>query len=482
MLCSVWVIEKKMANDVRSNSFHCYLVSDGDGTAQENNTISNFRINLRHPLQFDETVHNRWHVGLTKFSCESQMYNLGPGTETHLLVRLYEDGPILRIEPPSTRVTSAEELVHVLNETIQNFERENSGYFTEEASVTQEIINKKSIASNLLPVQSDTLDKKLSLNERINFYLHTIPTKEATENYPTRKITVRIQGVEDFGMSPMMRKLLGFHRQRKLYAEAFSLRSEVYDMFSKLVKYQYEGDFETTREALKPKWDTEEMVTLYRETKGLHPYRHRVLKMQPYNVRIMWMHCRSSGQLENAMGSLIDRIMAEDRDGYLAFMQEWYPKNFIPLDYKYTLISMPSGREMTVIIPNEFITIYDYMIYKVVMTPFKQGHYTVTSDTSFTPVLFRTLWVYTNIVQPVSVNGEKNVKLLAMLLLNDNGSDTGNEVSTTFGNNNVLYKNISDTLINQIEVTITTDLGLPAPFIHGPVRLSLHFVRENTTN
>ena len=158
-------------------------------------------------------------------------------------------------------MTSPEELVYVLNETIQNFERDNPDYFTEEASITQERINEKSVASNLLPVQSAMMDKKLSLNERINFYLHTIATKEATENHPTKKISIRIQGVEDFGMSPMLRKLLGFHRQKKLYAEGFSLRAEIYNMVDKLVNYQFEGSLEA-----KAKWDSQTMMMLYRDT------------------------------------------------------------------------------------------------------------------------------------------------------------------------------------------------------------------------
>ena len=90
----------------------------------------------------------------------------------------------------------------------------------------------------------------------------------------------------------------------------------------------------------------------------------------------------------------------------------------------------------------------------------------------FNPNLFSVLYIYSNIVDLVAVN-DGNFRLLSTVFLKGDSKSTIKR--ELIENKSQLYKFLHIDVIDEIEIVILTSLGKPAPFIHGPVYVTLDF-------
>jgi len=90
-------------------------------------------------------------------------------------------------------------------------------------------------------------------------------------------------------------------------------------------------------------------------------------------------------------------------------------------------------------------------------------------DSKFNPHLFHSLYVYSNIVQPVDYN-DQQFRLLDVVFLKPHENE-----NSVIEHKSRQFKTLDIDSLSEIQISILTALGQPAPFIHGPVFIVLEF-------
>jgi hypothetical protein len=138
----------------------------------------------------------------------------------------------------------------------------------------------------------------------------------------------------------------------------------------------------------------------------------------------------------------------------------------------------PSTKIVTELkIPFEVYAMIDYLIFTCINESVRiptGKTFKLKMDSIFNPDLFNVLYVYSNIVKPVSFN-DSTFRLLDLVCLNKQQLST----SGVSEHKSTLFKEVDVSTIDQIEFQINTSLGTPAPFIHGPIFIILEF-KEST--
>jgi len=184
--CTVWTRTEQfvvcfgaMAFFVDSKSFQIYLSSDGCLDMYPDNLPSDFRIVLKNPKELNNK-NKSWKVALARLGYDSAaLYNLGKNTGTSFSV--YVKNKYVSIEMKNAFVSDVEAATNIINQAISDAGNENE-------------------INNLLDYVKFSVSKD------------------------TQTSVVNLTNVDDFGMSPMLRKLLGFHQNKKLYLEHFEFR------------------------------------------------------------------------------------------------------------------------------------------------------------------------------------------------------------------------------------------------------------------
>jgi len=188
-----------MAFLVDSNSFQIYLSSDGCLDRYPNNSPSDFRILLKSPKELNNK-NKSWKVALARLGYDSAaLFNLGKNTGTSLSV--YVDGKYVSVEMKDAFASDVEAAADIINQAIYN------------AGNANEITN---------------------LQERV--YISFSDGKKTT--------VVNLKNVEDFGISPMLRKLLGFHQNEEIYLENFEFRKLCRECLSEISEVENFSDYD----------------------------------------------------------------------------------------------------------------------------------------------------------------------------------------------------------------------------------------------
>jgi hypothetical protein len=92
------------------------------------------------------------------------------------------------------------------------------------------------------------------------------------------------------------------------------------------------------------------------------------------------------------------------------------------------------------------------------------------ADSNFKPHLFDRLYIYSNIVKPVDYD-DQQIRLMDIVYLQPKPGGNYGVVDYR----SVLFQDVDVDVLNNIHILVTTSLGRPAPFMHGPMCLTLHF-------
>lgn len=399
-----------MAFEVEGNSFQVYLTSDGCADLFPDNLPNNFKIALKNRKEF-HGKNQKYSVNLSRFGFDSAMYNLGDNTATYFSALI--KGKFYLFETKNEFVPDASSAVIALNQIIESF-----------------------------PESDGTLQN------HIKFRVH--------EN----KVGIQLFGVEDFGMSPMLRKLLGYHRNVKLYSESFDFRKAARIFLEEIADTE---NFANNLAMIKRAYS----ALSFKSSK--FPARNDFLKAFGLNVENFYQK-----QREDLVAALQDIMKGQKKvyDDFLA--KSYYQTESVFIPYSFSIQDPDSSLPRSVIIPASTWTMIDFLVHSITQKSFQvgaQGTF-LTPDVGFCPNLFNCLYIYTNLIKPVAFN-DGEYKLLDMVFLK-RAPEFQNQVIEFQSSN---YKLLEVQTINEIQILITTSLGTPAPFIHGPVFVVLEFQR-----
>ena len=168
-----------------SEKFQVYATSDGCLAHFPENEPSKFKIRLNPPKVFSNP-NNKMSVGLARLIYDSELYNLGENTGTFFNV--FVENHYFKVEMGNAHVQSPASAKKEIEKAFDKI-----------------VVHKQS---------SDGKKQKTTLMDYISI------------NIDKEKIVLELTGVHDFGISPMLRKLLGFHRDKKFFSENFEFRKQ----------------------------------------------------------------------------------------------------------------------------------------------------------------------------------------------------------------------------------------------------------------
>jgi len=115
------------------------------------------------------------------------------------------------------------------------------------------------------------------------------------------------------------------------------------------------------------------------------------------------------------------------------------------------------------------LSMFEYVIF-VLVNESGSNIETFSADAKLNPHLFHSLYVYSNIIKPVDYN-DQQFKLLDIIFLKPHSE----RENTVVEHRSTQFKVLDVDILTEIRISIMTALGLPAPFIHGPVFVVLEF-------
>jgi hypothetical protein len=402
-----------------SDVFQIYVTSDGCLQQFPNNEPGNFKIRLNPPKVF-LNPNKKISVGLARLIYDSELNNLGENTGTYFLV--FVENEYFKIEMGNSHVQNPEAAKKEIEKSLQ-----------------KTIINK---------TEKDGKKFKTTLADYISLKIDK------------DKFILELKEIHDFGISPMLRKLLGFHRDKKFFSENFEFRKKCRDFLTEIAENDY---FIQNIQKLDDFFDR----SVFKSTK----FSQRNEEMIEFSLPIQQFYHQLNEDFAYVLQSIVKTRAAQ----FSQFMTEnYYPSAQVP----YILeVNKPNSVIVTEIeIPFEVCAMIDYLIFSCVneSSRISGNSYKLKADSFFNPDLFNVLFVYTNIIKPVSFN-DGNFRLLDLVCLNKQQL-TSSGVSE---HKSTLFKELDVSTIDQIEFQINTSLGTPAPFIHGPIFIILEF--QNTT-
>lgn len=395
--------------------FQVYATSDGCLSHFPENEPSKFKIRLSPPKVFSNP-NRRMVVGLTRLIYDSELNNLGENTGTYFNV--FVENHYFKVEMRN---------VHV----------------QDPVSAKKEI--EKSFHNIIVHKSRDGKKEKKTLMDYISM------------NIDNDKIVLELTGISDFGISPMLRKLLGFHREKKFFSENFEFRKQCRDF---LIEIAEKDDIVTKINELDAFYDR----TIFKNS----TFEERNESLIDFGLPIQ----RFYHQLSDDFAFILQSIVKQRGPLFERFISDYYsPHQKKP----YVLeINTPGSSIITEIeVPFEVCAMIDFMIFLCVNEASRipiDKKFKIRADTLFNPDLFNVLFVYTNIIKPVSFN-DGRFRLLDLVCLNKQQL-TSSGVSE---HNSTLFKELDVTTIDEIEIQINTSLGTPAPFVHGPIFMILEF-------
>lgn len=396
-----------MAFAVVEDTFQVYLSSDGCLNVYPGNSPNNFSIVLKKRKEF-RSRNQKYVVGLARFGYDSAMYNLGENTGVSMMFLIKES--YITVTPKNRFVVDSDAAATALEEAVSNVK-----------------VGATDFLKNHVSFLSASKDVILTLTD-----------------------------VDDFGMSPMMRKLLGFHKNKKFKAEAFEFRKICREILfevskEKGVSANFSENLALIAEAFMPAPFKASKVD-QRNNVFMAPFR--------LDVRTFFKHFR-----QDLHAQLADIIKGHKLEFEKFVETSYYKGEETFIDHKFTL----NGEEYS--IPSMTWTMIDFIIATVVRTSFHvQGSRTISPDVDFNPNLFHCLYVYTNLIKPVDFN-DGEFRLLDIVLL----KRTKGVQHEVVEHQSTQYKLLEVETLSEIQIVITTSLGLPAPFIYGPVFVVLEF-------
>ena len=398
----------EMAFVVESDSFHLYLSSDGCLDRYPENKPSDFRILLKNPKELNNK-NRTWKVGLSRLGYDSSaLYNLGKNTNTFMHV--YSDLQYYKIEMESVFAGKPENAVSALMSALKE----------------------------------KHLDSKVIFGQMPD---------------DPWKITLGVKDVDDIGFSPMLRKLLGFHKDENLFSENFEFR--------KLCR-----DFVCEASGVDPfakHIEDHSMIPLYRKGffKGFKNFNQRDDLFSEWKMDIPYLYSRYEGA---PMIKRLQEIVSRGESEYHRFFAENYSHEKPEVLETHFDFHDKDGEKVSVSML--IVTYHEFCIHTVLAGSLfaKKERRNFISDTKFNPHLFTSLYVYSNIVKPVDFN-DRQFKLLDIIFLKPHSEFESSVVE----HKSTHFKILDVDIVSEIRISIKTALGLPAPFIHGPVFAVLEF-------
>jgi hypothetical protein len=519
-----------MAFNVTQNSFHVFLTSDGCLKRYPENRPNDFWISLRNEKVL--THSQRWQVGIQNIHFDSDLYNLGVGTGAAFMF-LYRNVYHV-VEPPSAFVSNPVEAVDILNASLRKYCLLNQHFFDDEALMTEEELKRSGNPSevdlafrNLMApsssagwtsrlrpvndknfnedvellndftaglkrhveeeaekrrVQLKNFERRVSVDDGVvetgvknNVSVRTRraiseePSKQNPKIPPkpfdpetllkffvddkTGKVFVKLGFVKDFGLSRVLQLMLGFHSKKKVFQEMFEFRKRCRLFLSTLSKH----------------FDL--VSAIEKEEIMLHPFRVRKsLPMDRDRFYISRFQGFGYDRFVDSYGSLLENelksLIAGQEDQYHLFVEKSYVQ------------SRRGPTESAVkkrTIPFSVYSIIDFIFYVVAYAGLdgSRSKVTMKSDGVFKPHVFDRLYVYSNIVKPVDYD-DKNIRLMDIVYLQPKSGGNYGVVDYR----SVVFQEVDVDVLNDIHILISTSLGTPAPFMHGPMCLTLQFRRD----
>jgi hypothetical protein len=397
-----------MAYEVTEETFQVYLSSDGCLDTFPDNSPNNFKIVLKRRKEF-RGKNQKYTVGLSRFGYDAAMYNLGENTGVYMTLLI--GGAYYTVMPKNQFVTDCAAAVQAFTEVIASM------------NVAQDVAR--------------------PLSAHISF-----------EAKPNNTVVLTLSNVEDFGVSPMMRKLFGFHKSKKFRSELFDFRKVCRDLLFEVSESGplFGANLAAIAEVFEPDVFLASRVNVRNDV------------MAEYGMGVKAFYKNFKEDLETSL----QEIVKGRRSEYESFVAKSYRVGELTfIDCEFEL----QGKQLSV--PASVWTIIDFILAIVVRTSYiVQGSRTITPDVDFNPNLFHCLYVYTNLIKPVDFN-DGEFRLLDIVLL----KRTKGVQSEVIEHQSTQYKILEVDTLSEIQIVITTSLGLPAPFIYGPVFVVLEFRR-----
>jgi hypothetical protein len=415
-----------MAFAVDSDVFQIYLTSDGCLDKFPENKPSHFKISLKNPKEF-RSPNNKYSVGLARFGYDSALYNLGPNTGT--FIEVFVNDQYYKIETLQALVSTTDEAVFMLNKSIDSFATQN---------------------------------KIAELNTKINFSAKS-----------KSKIELNLSEIDDFAMSPMLIKLLGFHEYETIGSDQFDFRKKSRDFLSEISNSETLLDDLEAIETKYPSFITSSTESLFQSAlfskQSTFTERNEYMKQFQLNVE------RFFHMLNQDLSSILQNLIQFNVGAFDKFVNN----NFYKIDggdqtvrNNYSFFSSEEKKNVT--ISFESRAIIEFLIHSVARMSLrfyqKLKINSLESKSIFNPQLFNCLYIYSNLVETVDFNDGKYRLLDIVFLKKSSEFQPGvAEYQSTH------FKKLEHDSINEIEIQVTTSLGTPAPFIHGPVFVVLEF-------
>jgi hypothetical protein len=522
-----------MAFSVISKSFHVFLTSDGCLKRFPQNRPNDFWVGLQKEKVLGNS--HRWRVGLQNIHFDSDLYNFGQGTGVSFMF-MHEDNYHV-VHPSSEFVSTPTEAVEALNLALKKYCVANEAFFTQVSKRTEEGAKKPRLhfesypnsqdfsvpdfsvemTSQIPPLDDKDFDEEQETYNEISTALrreHSEKDDEALSSKLLRrqgsvdsglksklkesgqsrskravseqtakpairskienvepidpelllkffvdeksgKIAIRVGMVKDFAMSKMMRLMLGFHSRKKTFQESFEFRKRCRQFFKTFNK-----KFDVVSAAEK-----EEVM--------LHP--KQVRKSRPedrdrFYITEFW----GSGydRFIDNYGDLLESELKSLISGYEEEYQSFVEKSYYPSRRGPMLTEKQRSLSFSI------YSIIDFLYFVVAWTGIdgvrSKVKLLLKSDGNFKPNIFDRLYVYSNIVKPVDYD-DKQIRLMDIVYLQSkNGGNYG-----VVDYRSVVFQEVDVDILKDIHIIITTSLGIPAPFMHGPMCLTLLFQREN---
>jgi hypothetical protein len=543
-----------MAFAVNSNSFNVFLTSDGCLKRYPQNRPNDFWITLQNEKVLSNSA--KWQVGIQTIHFDSDLYNLGKGTDTFFMF-LFK-GFYHVVDLPPEFVATPEAAVDLLNASLRKYCMLNSQFFQDTVPLTEKSLRRMAppteieeayynlmapsssaaFMNRVRPVHDKDLDEEIQIynefatgvkrqqkiledkwheeskksrqggeelfDEEQNELPQARQKRAVSENLlgrdvlksgrdvlksglravseepkiskpdgslsdppfnsetllrffvdsKTRKVYVRIGLVNDFGMSQMLRFMLGFHSRKKVFQESFEFRKSCRLFLKTLAK----------------KFDLVSAVE--KDETMLHPYRVRKSTVQDRDL--LYRHelggfgyDKFFEEYGHLLESELKSLIVGNEEEYSAFVSRAY------LSSRRMSALTFEGRPISFFL----YSVIDFIFYTV-SNPTLDGprsrtsNMIVKSDGAFKPHIFDRLYVYSNIVKPVDYD-DRQIRLMDIVYLQPK---TGGNYGVV-DYRSVVFQEVDVDVLRDIHILITTSLGTPAPFMHGPMCLTLQFRR-----
>lgn len=248
--------------------FQVYATSDGCLSHFPENEPSKFKIRLNPPKVF-LNPNRKMSVGLARLIYDSELNNLGENTGTYFNV--FVDKHYFKVEMDNAHVQDP-------------------------ASAKKEI--EKAFLRTIVHKQvKDGKKEKKTLMDFISM------------NIDKDKIVLELTGIADFGISPMLRKLLGFHREKKFFSENFEFRKQCRDF---LIEIAENDDFITKMDELDAIYDR----PVFKNT----TFEERNEALLDFNLPIQ----RFYHQLNEDFAFILQSIVKQRNSLFEQFMSDYY--------------------------------------------------------------------------------------------------------------------------------------------------------------